>query len=122
MTQQRIDDKSTEFGLWLRKQKEIDSDLGYLATNIDYMWKNYNSDYWMLIEEKRKCTEIKNWQNQMFETLDKAIIDKNYKGFHKIIFENTCPEDGKIWLDTKLITKEQLIEFLRFRLKIEDIK
>jgi len=53
MTKPRFDDKSTEFGLWLRNQKEIDSGLGYITSNLDYIWRNYNTGDWMLIEEKR---------------------------------------------------------------------
>ena len=53
MTQKRRDGNSTEFGLWLREQPEIDSKYGYVTTNIDFFWCNYKSNEWMLIEEKR---------------------------------------------------------------------
>ena len=43
MTQKRRDDHSTEFGLWLREQDDLDSKKGYIATNIDYVWINYKS-------------------------------------------------------------------------------
>jgi len=115
MTEQRHDDKSTEFGLWLRRQSEIDSSLGFIATNLDYMWENYNTGYWMLIEEKRHNSKCKPWQDRMFKKIDSKIVDPNYKGFHKIIFENTNPDDGKISLDGVDITKDQLIRFLRFQ-------
>ena len=117
MTLQRFDDHSTEFGIWLRKQIEIDSKLGFLATNIDYMWQNYKTNKWMLIEEKRYGSDVKFWQKTMFKILHHLCkLDKNFKGFHLIVFENTSPEDGKIWLDRKEITKDILIKFLRFEL------
>ena len=53
MTRKRYDKHSTEFGLWLREQKELDSKFGYVATNLDYMWKNYKTGLWMFLEEKR---------------------------------------------------------------------
>lgn len=115
MTQKRRDDKSTEFGLWLREQKELDSSIGFVATNLDYMWENYNSGQWMLIEEKRYNSKVKTYQTRMFTKIDKSIKDENYKGFHILIFENTNPEDGLMTLDGKIITKEQLIDFLRFK-------
>jgi len=115
MTRKRNDSHSTEFGLWLREQVEIDSGLGYLATNIDYMWRNYKTGLWMLIEEKRFGRQPKLWQRQMFEILDRqARSDPNYRGFHILIFEKTNPEDGRMWLDGELVTKQSLISFLTF--------
>lgn len=115
MTQARRDTHSTEFGLWLREQKEIDSALGFVASNIDYMWSNYKTGDWMLVEEKRHGQEPKYYQQQLFNKLDNAgKSDRHYKGFHLVVFENTSPSDGRIWLDKKEISKEQLIKFLRF--------
>lgn len=117
MTLQRVDEHSTEFGLWLRVQPEIDSKLGYLATNIDYMWRNYKTGKWMLIEEKRHNSTPKFWQRTMFVILHKLCrLDKDFKGFHLMVFENTSPDDGKIFLDKKEIDRDTLIKFLRFEL------
>jgi hypothetical protein len=119
MTKRRIDNHSTEFGLWLREQKEIDSSLGYITTNIDFVWRNYNTNQWMLIEEKRHNSNPKEWQRKIFKIIHKLCIsDKNYKGFHLLKFENTNPNDGKIWLDKKEITKEQLLKFLKFEINL----
>lgn len=115
MTTQRRDEHSTEFGIWLRKQEDIDSKDGYIATNIDYMWKNYKTLEWMLIEEKRYKSCVKTWQSSMFKQLDTALkTDPNYKGFHVVIFEKTSPEDGDIYLDGEKVTKLQLTKFLQF--------
>jgi hypothetical protein len=115
MTQQRRDSHSTEFGIWLREVKEIDSSLGFVATNIDYMWTNYKTGAWMFIEEKRHGAQVKFPQNKMFEIVDKACkADKNYKGLHVLIFQNTSPDDGRMWLDGKEINVLELVRFLRF--------
>jgi hypothetical protein len=115
MTSKRRDNHSTEFGLWLREQKEIDSQLGFTATNIDYVWRNYKTGEWMLIEEKRYQTECKGWQQQIFKILDKAAKnDPLYHGFFLIQFECTNPDDGKIWIDHKPATKEELLKLLQF--------
>jgi len=115
MTAPRKDNHSTEFGLWLRDQPEIDSRLGYIATNIDYMWQNYKTGQWMLIEEKRYNSRIKRWQKQLFYLLAQcAKHHPKFNGFHFIRFEKTSPEDGKIYLDGKEINKTELVSFLRF--------
>lgn len=116
MTRQRNDSHSTEFGLWLRKQPEIDSKLGYVGHNIDYLWLYYKTGKWMLIEEKRYCAECGYSQKEAFKIIHKACkTDKNYHGFHLIQFDCTSPDDSSIWLDGKIITKENLIAFLQFK-------
>lgn len=116
MTKKRYDNHSTEFGLWLREQPEIDSKNGYLATNIDFMWSNYNTGEWMLIEEKRYMAEPREWQRKLFTILNFVCeLDPKYKGFHYIKFERTSPEDGKMYLDKKEVSRDELIEFLRFK-------
>lgn len=115
MTRERWDEHSTEFGLWLRKQNEIDSGKGYIATNIDYLWMNYKNQKWMLIEEKRYNSDVKFPQTKMFDLIDKACkSDKNYQGFHVLKFEKTNPGDGRIYLNGKEVTRNELINFLRF--------
>ena len=117
MTKTRGDNYSTEFGLWTREQDEIDSSLGYVATDIDWMWRDYNTDKFMFIEEKRYMSKPEFWQKKSFRIIHKNCIkDTNYKGFHLLQFENTSPEDGKIYLDNNEITRDYLIKFLRFEL------
>jgi len=53
MTKRRNDSHSTEYGLWLRDEPSIDSSLGYVATNIDYIWRNYKTGDWMIQEGKK---------------------------------------------------------------------
>lgn len=119
-TRKRNDNHSTEFGLWLREQCEIDSNLGYIATNIDYMWKNYKTGEWMLIEEKRYNREPTWPQRGMFKTIHRAIDDDKYKGCHLLQFENTDPDDGEIRLDEILIDGETLMRFLKFEAEEEE--
>lgn len=122
-TRKRIDSHSTQYGLWLREQKEIDSSLGYTGTNIDFVWRNYKTGQIMLIEEKRYMGELTMAQDGTFCIIDNAlknsILKSVYYGFHLIRFENTNPEDGKIYLNNILISKEDLIKFLKFELKVK---
>jgi hypothetical protein len=40
---------------------------------------------------------------------------KRYWGFHLIVFENTTPVDGKVWLDGVETTTSSFIDFLQFK-------
>jgi hypothetical protein len=117
MTRKRLDEHSTEFGLWLRDQKEIDSKLGFVATNLDYIWSNYKTGDYMLIEEKRYNSEVRYAQKKLFNLLDKNLkSDPKYKGLHILQFQNTSPEDGLIYWDNEIISKERLLDYLKFKL------
>jgi hypothetical protein len=123
MTQKRRDNHSTEFGLWLRDQREIDSSLGYVTTNIDYIWENYKTGEWMILEEKRYNSEVKFYQKRIFDRLDKVSVnDPNYKGVYIIVFENTSPEDGNIYINGTLSTKQDLLDLLQFKLTQQDTR
>jgi len=50
-TQKRRDKHSTEFGLWLREQPELDSYKGYNTSNVDFMWMNERLVQWLFVEE-----------------------------------------------------------------------
>jgi len=116
MTKQRFDKHSTEFGLWVRIPEELDSKKGFVATNIDFFWKNWITGKFMIIEEKRYMSEPAKFQHYIFQQLHNAFKnDSNYLGFHLLQFEKTSPEDGRIYWDKKEITKEKLIELLVMR-------
>lgn len=115
MTRPRNDGHSTEFGLWLRCQDEISSSRGYIATNLDFIWSNYKSGLWMLIEEKRFNSQMRWSQERQFQLIDFACrFHPKYRGFHLVVFEKSSPDDGRIWLDKHEISRRQLMEFLAF--------
>jgi hypothetical protein len=115
MTRQRNDSHSTEFGIWLRKQRDISSSIGFIATNLDYMWQNYKTGEWMFLEEKRHNSKMTWSQSQQFEVIDAAVRNCiKYRGFHLIVFGNTSPDDGLIFIDDEEVSNKDLLEFLRF--------
>lgn len=121
MTVKRRDSHSTEFGLWLREQPEIDSKLGFRTYNIDYAWAIINTDsthkvtHLMLVEEKRYRAKTRPHQRLVFKWLDDRLKDDaDYYGFHTLVFEKTNPDDGQMWLNNNLISRKELISFLRF--------
>jgi len=115
VTRKRNDKHSTEFGLWLREQDELDSKRGFVATNLDYIWTNYKTGEWMLIEEKRCMSDVTFSQAEQYKVIHRACLsDANYRGCHLIQFERASPDDGEIYLNKRKITREQLLAFLAF--------
>lgn len=113
-TQKRRDKHSTEFGLWLREQPELDSYKGYNTSNVDFMWMNERLGQWLFIEEKRFLAKIPPAQQRVFEKIDRSISSGDYLGFHVLIFEKTNPDDGRMVLDGVEIVRQDLIGFLTF--------
>jgi hypothetical protein len=114
MTRQRYDDKGTEFGDWLRVQPALDSRHGYIATNLDYVWGNYKTGKWMLIEEKRFMGDVSLAQRTLLKKVHEACkADPNYLGMKLLQFEQRQPSDGRIYWNRKEISQEQLIEILK---------
>lgn len=121
MTRKRDDKHSTEFGLWLRNQIEIDSRIGYVTSNVDYVWMDYRNGLYMIIEEKRyRRGWIEKWQKDVYKTLHRNCVnDPLYRGFHKLVFEKTSPDDGWVNLDDERIPREMLFKWLRFEAPFE---
>jgi len=116
MTRQRNDNHGTEFESWRREHPDLRSDKGYLATDIDFVWRNYKTGEFMLVEEKRYRSAMTYSQCKTFSVLDEHFMTHPlYKGFHLLQFENTSPDDGKIYWDRKEITVDKLIELLQFK-------
>jgi len=115
MTRRRRDNHSTEFGLWLREQREIDSSLGYMATNLDYIWFCSRTGEWLMIEEKRHGSRPRRFQMGLFRRLDQlAQHDPFYRGFYIVTFERKSPEDGRIWINGRPASRSDLIALLQF--------
>lgn len=117
MTIQRSYGNDTNFGKWLRTNDQLDSSNGYVATDVDYVWNDYKSNRFMLIEEKCNKATSSFPQSQTFKMLDEAIKGKEgYHGFHLLQFDNTSPTDGEIYLDGRQVTEGQLVKFFQFEL------
>ena len=67
----------------------------------------------MLNEENRRMAKFEFPQDKILAILDKvAQRDRLYKGFYLLQFENTNPDDGKIFIDRNDSTKEELFKLL----------
>ena len=115
MTRQSYYQKGSPFSEWLRKQPEIDSKLGYVTTDIDYVWRNYKTGLFRILEEKCRMQEPTYPQRTTYKILNKSIVNPHYRGLYLVQFENESPDDGAIYLNGKEITKQELLDFLRFK-------
>jgi len=113
----------TEFSKWLRNNggygKPLSSsyDSGFVTTNVDYMWKNYRTGNFLLLEEKRERCLPTYAQWEMYKTLDSVLRNSDkYYGFHLLVFERSSPKDGRMYLDGNEFTELLLIKFLQFKL------
>lgn len=125
MTQKRKlkDGKDTDFSAWLRIQPEIDSRKeGFITTDIDYLWRNYKTGEWMILEEKTHGATVPRWQGEFLQILDKlGSFDKLYKGVYLVRFENTDPDNGRVMVNKKLLSRSEFIAFLRFELEVKAV-
>lgn len=138
MTIKRRDKFSTEFELWTREQKELDSIKEFIVcSNVDYLWRSYLRYEWMFIEEKRHQFDGSEWkdpfdfpggrsQKETFNFLKEKICllkDKKYYGFHLLQFENTTPDDGmtRLYPHKLILTRDELVKFLKFEKPYEDM-
>ena len=94
--------------------------------DVDYMICNFGEGKgkWFLVEEKCRMAEPNGSQREMIAKLESSINDPLYKGYYLIQFENTSPDDGKIFIaifrgeeiSRKIeISKKDFLDFLEFK-------
>uniref|UniRef100_A0A6H1ZHI4 Uncharacterized protein n=1 Tax=viral metagenome TaxID=1070528 RepID=A0A6H1ZHI4_9ZZZZ len=117
MTRQELSNiRDLTFSQWIRNNLP-DSSKGLMVSDLDFILQNYKTKVLMLLEIKTRNAELKTWQKSLFKKLSRWIkngIDKdwNYLGFHIIKFENTFFNDGKCWLDNKVVSESELKDIL----------
>ena len=116
MTKEALISSKSQYSYWLRQQQEIDSSKGFICVDIDYVWFNYKSGLFLFKEEKQYNAQPDFYQIDLFKMIHASHKDNlNYRGIHIITFQNTNPDDGKIFWDGYEITKEKLLEILTFK-------
>jgi hypothetical protein len=132
-TQLKQDGFGTPFGVWLRKQPEIDSRQFNLSIqNLDYIIHRYQGLPYqaiMLVEEKRYMGSVSFAQRDTHGLLDQALriansqyvvnarnkrVQLRYFGYFVLQFENETPDDGKIYWQHKEISRGDLLKLLKF--------
>lgn len=101
---------------WVRVNLR-DSYTGLWVTDLDFFLLDDKIKKCMLLETKTNNADLPHFQQDTFALLNKWIRqgkdpDWNYLGFHKLKLEHYTLDDGRIWLDNKISTKEEVKAFL----------
>jgi hypothetical protein len=100
---------------------------GYNLVDIDGVWsewgnKTNSNPKWMILEIKRGCEEVSYPEELALKFLDDSIKNsssvsaRGYCGAFVVRFENSSPDDGKIWINDREVSREQYIAFRLFKL------
>lgn len=102
-------------GLWFRDIEELDSWKGHRFNNIDFMYQNecIEEHPFLLMETKCRKAIAKPWQMRSILTIHNRLAGSDgYKGFYIVTFENTTPDDGRMWVGNIEITRDEFIQML----------
>lgn len=108
------------FSEWIRNNLPNTS-TGQLVTDLDFIVSNYKTKQILMLEVKTRNASLKKHQRITFSEISNTLrigytsSDWRYYGFHFLVFERTCFEDGKAFLNNKPITERELIDFLSFK-------
>ena len=109
--------REIDFSRWVRANLP-DSSTGFMASDIDFYLFNYKTKNHALVEIKTYTGQLKRWQDEMYARLGKWIDEGgrkegwNYIGFFLIKFENKDFTDGKVFLNGKESTEDEIKEIL----------
>ena len=104
------------FNNWIR-EKLPDSATGFMVSDIDFFMYNWKTKRCMFIESKSHNSTMREWQIRMYSMLTSWVkkgIDGEWTfyGYHVVTFENTSFNNGKVSLDGKEVTENELTDFL----------
>ncbi|MGI0081047.1 MAG: hypothetical protein ACRECH_15670, partial [Nitrososphaerales archaeon] len=113
----------TDFSIWVRNQSELESNKYRLSIH-DRDWviergidPRYGQALAMIIEEKTRLAQVPLQQLAMLRKFhEMCMSDLRWRGSHILQFENTSPENGRIYLDGSRLDTEELIKFIRFEM------
>ena len=102
---------------WVRNSLP-DSNTGFIVSDIDFYMYNWKKMTHLMVEIKTRNSPLVNWQKIMYNNLSKWIKEGSkkegwdFKGFFFIKFENTFFNDGKVYLNEKESSEEEIIKVL----------
>jgi uncharacterized protein YuzB (UPF0349 family) len=91
---------------------------GFTYTDIDGVLRNYTKKSVALLEIKCKNAQLTYCQTciqsefNTWLTIGTAASGWAYHGYHSLVFENTCFENGKAWLNGEIVTEFEFISWL----------
>lgn len=107
------------FSDWVRENLP-DSKTGFMVSDIDFVFVDRQSKKILLLEVKTNGKPVPTWQRQMFEVFHKAMrlcMPKGwqYLQYNLLVFEKDSFKNGKVYLNNKEITEQDLINFLSLK-------
>lgn len=116
--QEQTGKRNLDFSKWIRVNLP-DSYEGFRVSDLDFVLANVKTKKIMLLEKKIYAGKCRKWQKDLFSNIDRWISagidgDWEYLGFHTIVFGNTAPHNGQIWLDGEPVSEKQLAAKLSF--------
>lgn len=93
----------------------------YTVFDVDIVLRNHETCKLMFIEQKIFGGTVSEYEKCTIDDIKKFIVAGIYffvgwefLGYHIVVFEKTCFDDGKCWLDGKEITEAEMEKFLTF--------
>ena len=86
-------------------------------TNLDFIFYNKETKRTAFTEQKINGSYVPEWQNEVFNQYKKWVekgIDDGWEflGYHRVRFENTFFDDGKVFLDGKESNESEIRKYL----------
>ena len=112
-------ERDLTFSSWVRENLP-DSSTGWVTSDIDWYMYNYKTKKCCMVETKTRNADLTFAQTQMYKNLSKWISEGakkdgwEFTGFYVIKFENTWFDDGKVFLNEKESSEEEIIKILSF--------
>ena len=129
MTYYGYSNKSTQFNDWIQYFCRHGS---LLVTDLDFIFYDDVLKRMKIVEVKTFRAKIKDWQLKIYKTLDFALKNMTqfdetgnfeYEGFFIITMDTDTPETAKrIDINSVQVTKEQLVDFLDFKIRFEELR
>jgi len=106
-------ERDLTFSSWVRKNLP-DSSTGWVTSDIDWYMYNYKTKKCCMVETKTRNADLTFAQKQMYNNLSKWISEGakkdgwDFTGFYVIKFENTWFDDGKVFINSKESSEEEI--------------
>ena len=120
--------RELRFSQWIRNNLPSSARPScFTVFDVDFVLRNYSTNRLALLEVKCKRRKPEGGQKLTMELIDEIMrlgtaarnehygirsMQWTYCGYWTLQFENTMPDDGRIWLNGHELTEQQLIECL----------
>jgi hypothetical protein len=109
-------ERDLRFSQWIRRELPDSRRDGLTVFDVDFVLRNYKTERLAFIEVKCKRRRPEIAQRLTMTLLDSIMqlgtphVGGNWKyvGYWLLQFENTMPDDGRVWIDDYEVTEQEL--------------